>query len=375
MPRPDRKERAARASRGSSDLRGRAKTAAIALFALACVLGGATWLASGCSGWDPRSPFERNAPAVDQALADLDAGRFESAEEALETYLGTGPCTDAGIGLPDAVRQKYNGSFDLGLVLFSIAEKYGRRFGEEEMGDGGPEEEQLAAMRSLEIDCALIVARAIAEDPKVPIDLRARAHYLAGNLEFLRKKYEEAVRHYDDAIALVPGLPEDAAADGIGRDAAWNRAIALRRIEDEKDAGQDAEQDAEQDANQDAGEDGGDDASDGSDGDDGSDGSDGGDDGGNDAGEDGGNDAGEDAGDDAGKDGGDGDGGQDQDAGEDAGKDAGQPPPPPPQPASPEPQPGQEDRILDRFEEAPTYQEQEAKMKAGTRRGRVMEDK
>ena len=366
MSRPDRKERVPRAARASSELRDRAKTAAIALFAIACVVGGATWLASGCSGWDPRSPFERNAPAVDQALADLDAGRFESAEQALESYLGTGPCTDAGIGLPDAVRQKYNGSFDLGLVLFSVAEKYGRRFGEEEQSDGGPEEEQLAAMRSLEVDCALIVVRAIAEDPKVPIDLRARAHYLAGNLEFLRKKYEEAVRHYDDALALIPGLPEDAAADGIGRDAAWNRAIALRRIEDQKDAGQDADQDA----NQDAGQDGSDDASDGSDGDDGSDGSDG-----SDGGDDGGNDAGEDAGDDGGKDAGDdgGDGGED--AGQDAGQDGGQSPPPPPQPASPEPQPGQEDRILDRFEEAPTYQEQEAKMKAGTRRGRVMEDK
>ena len=370
MPRPDQKPRAARPSRGSSELRSHAKTAAIALFGLACVVGGATWLASGCSGWDPRSPFERNAPAVDQALADLDAGRFESAEEALESYLGTGPCTDAGLGLPDAVRQKYNGSFDLGLVLFSVAEKYGRRFGEEEQTDGGPEEEQLAAMRSLEIDCALIVVRAIAEDPKVPVDLRARAHYLAGNLEFLRRKYEEAVRHYDDALALVPGLPEDAAADGIGRDAAWNRAIALRRIEDQKDAGNDADQDANQDAEQD----GSDDASDGSDGDDGSDGSDGGED----AGEDGGNDGGEDAGDDGGKDAGEdsgADGGKDQDAGQDAGNDAGQTPPPPPQPASPEPQPGQEDRILDRFEEAPTYQEQEAKMKAGTRRGRVMEDK
>ncbi|MDI1477406.1 tetratricopeptide repeat protein [Polyangium sp. y55x31] len=366
MSRPDRKPRVPRAAGGSNVLRDRVKTAAIALFALACVAGGATWLASGCTGWDPSSPFERNAPVVDQALADLDAGRFESAEQALETYLGTGPCTDAGLGLPDAVRQKYNGSFDLGLVLFSVAEKYGRRFGEEEQGDGGPEEEQLAAMRSLEIDCALIVVRAIAEDPKVPIDLRARAHYLAGNLEFLRKKYEEAVRHYDDALALIPGLPEDAAADGIGRDAAWNRAIALRRIEDQKDAGQDADQDA----NQDAGQDGGDDASDGSDGDDGSDGSDGGDDGGNDAGEDGGDDGGKDAGDDGGGDGGDGDAGQDA-----GGQDGGQSPPPPPQPASPEPQPGQEDRILDRFEEAPTYQEQEAKMKAGTRRGRVMEDK
>jgi tetratricopeptide (TPR) repeat protein len=339
-------------------LRGRVGIALGAGFALACLAGGATWLASGCNGWDPRSPFERNAPAVDQALEDLDAGRFESAEQALASYLGTGPCTDAGIGLPDAVRQKPNGSFDLGLTLFYLAEKYGRRFGEE-TGDGGPEDEQMAAMRSIEIDCALIMARAIAEDPKVPIDLRARAHYLAGNLEFLRRKYEEAVKHYDDALALVPGMAEEAGGDGIGRDAAWNRAIALRRIEDQKDAGQDADQDADQDS----GQDGGDDASDGSDG--------------NDGGDDGGDDAGNDGGDDGGDGGGE-DGGDDQDAGEDAGDDGGQPPPaspPPPEPAAPQPQ-GQEDRILDRFEEAPTYQEQEAKAQAGGRRGRViMEDK
>jgi len=347
-------------------LGGRGRFVLFVLFSIACVLGALSFAMSGCSGWDPRSPFERNAPAVDEALADLDAGRFESAEQALESYLGTGPCTDAGIGLPDAVRQKYNGSFDLGLVLFSIAEKYGHRFGEEEMNDGGPEEEQIAAQRSLEIDCALIVARAIAEDVKVPIDLRARAHYLAGNLEFLRKKYEEAVKHYNDALELIPGLPEDAAADGIGRDIAWNRAIALRRIEDQKDAGQDAQQDASEDASPDGGND---DAADGSDGDDGSDGSDGSD--GAD-GSDGGDDAGQDAGQDAG-----GDGGKDQDAGTDAGSDAGTPPkqPPPPQKASPEPQKGQEDRILDQFEEAPTYQEQEAKLKAAQRRGRPMEDK
>ncbi|MBK9259015.1 MAG: tetratricopeptide repeat protein [Polyangiaceae bacterium] len=331
-----------------------------AVFVLACFVGGATYLASGCSGWDPRSPFERNSPVVDQALADLDAGRFQSAEEALETYLGTGACSDGGIGLPDTVRQKYNGSFDLGLVLFSVAEKFGRRFGEEELADGGPGEEELMANRSLEVDCALIVVRAIAEDSKVPIDLRARAHYLAGNLEFLRRKYEEAVKHYNDALALIPGMPEDSGADGIGRDAAWNRAIALRRIEDQKDAGQDAPEDSPPDAPEDS-PDGNDDASDGSEGNDGSNGDDGGD-----AGDDGGQDAGDDGGDDGGQ----------PDAGQDAGgEDSGAPEPQPPERAKPEAPQGQDERILDQFEEAPTYQEQEAKARAANRTRRVMEDK
>ena len=51
-----------------------------------------------------------------------------------------------------------------------------------------------------------LVVRAIAADPEVPAELRARARYLAGNLEFLRKKYEDAVKEYDQALALVPGL-------------------------------------------------------------------------------------------------------------------------------------------------------------------------
>ncbi|WP_437575015.1 tetratricopeptide repeat protein [Sorangium sp. So ce887] len=330
--------------------------------AAACLTGAAFSAATGCSGWDPSSPFERNAPAVDQAIRDLDAGDLESAEQALESYLGTGACSDAGIGLPDSVRQKPNGSFDLGLTLFHLAERYGHRFGDEGLADGGPEQEQNDALRGIEIDCALILVKAIGADPSVPADLRARARYLAGNLEFLRRKYEDAVTYYDQALAIIPGIFEEAGGDGIGRDAAWNRAIALRRIEEQKDAAPpdaepdappDAEPDAPPDAEPDAGDDGGD----------------------QDAGDDGGEP-------DAGDDGGDQDAG-DQDQSPDAGPqdqppDAGppeQPEPPPEQPQEQPPTGRQDDRILDQLEEAPTYQEQEAKSKAGMRRGRAMEDK
>jgi tetratricopeptide (TPR) repeat protein len=328
------------------------------LFA-AALLGvlGAGAVVVGCSGWDPRSPFHRNAPEVNEAIDELDAGNLPPAEETLEQYLGTGACADAGIGLPDAVRLKSSGSFDLGLTLFYLAEKYGQRFGDEELSDGGPGQQEIAARRSAEIDCALVVVKAIAADPHVPADLRARARYLAGNLEFLRKKYEDAVKYYDQSLELVPGLPPDAGGDGLGRDAAWNRAIALRRIDDQKDAGNDA-----------------------ADGSDGSDNPDSGDK----------PDAGKDGGDkpDAGKDGGDdGDGGDKGDAAADAGGDAGgndggqdagsNPQEPPPassqEPANPSQQ--QDDRILDQLEQAPTYQQQEAKAKAGNRRGRAMEDK
>ena len=312
-------------------------------------------VAWGCSGWDPRSPFERNAPTVEQAIHDIDAGNLASAEEALEAYLGTGVCADGGIALPPSVHEKTSGTFDLGLTLFYLAERFGHRFGDEDPDGGGQADELLARQRGSEIDCALLLVKAIASDLKVPLELRARAHYLAANLEFLRSKYEDAVKEYDLALGLVPGLYEEAGGDRIGRDSAWNRAIAMRRIEEQKDAGNDA--------------------SDGSDGDDGSDGSDASPDSG---------DSGPDSGD-AGGDGGPGDGGGDKDGGQDGGQDGGNDggdndaAAPQPQPSAkqdqPSPPPQQDERMLDKLEEAPTYQEQEAKSRATLHRGRQLEDK
>jgi tetratricopeptide (TPR) repeat protein len=339
----------------------------VAAFFTACLAGAIVAGGPGCSGWDPRSPFERNAPDVDDALHELDAGHLESAEATLETYLGTGPCrADAGISLPDAVRAKPGGSFDLGLTLFYLGERFGQRFGDEELADGGAGDEALGEKRGVEIDCALIIVRAIASDPKVPAELRARARYLAGNLEFMRRKYEDAVKEYDQALAIVPGLPLDGGGDGIGRDAAWNRAIALRRIEDQKDAGADA---ADADAADASDGSDGSDASDGSDGSDASDGSDGAD------GSDGGNDGGDGGKGDAGADGGDkGDAGSDAagDVAPNSAEGGADPQPQPPEHASPQ----QDDRMLEQLEQVPSYQEQEAKQRARTRRGRpTMEDK
>lgn len=343
------------------------------LLLVACVTGAVTSLVTGCSGWDPTEPFTRNAPEVDEALRLLDAGQFESAEEVLERYLNTGPCGDAGIGLPPTVRDRPNGSFDLGLTLFHLAEKYGRRFGEEEQADDDPEAAQLSSQRSLEIDCAQIIVKAIASDPKVPIELRARAYYLSGNLEFMRREYEQAVAQYDQALELVPGIEPEAGADSLGRDAAWNRAIALRRIRDQQDAGPDAEPDSsdgggdEQDGSSEP--EAGDDASRDADDDDGGGG-----------GEDGGEDSGapdsgeeQDGGDQGPADGGAQDGG---DAGSEP--DAAAPPPQQEQPAEPDPaelEDSQMERILDQLEEAPTYQEEEAKKRVGVRRRYRMEDK
>ncbi len=319
--------------------------------ALGLALGVAVF--AGCSGWDPRSPFEHNAPEVDEALRALDAGRVQPAERSLERYLGTGPCSaDAGINLSPSIRQKPSGTFDLGLTLFALGEQFGHRFGDEEGADGGSQREQaLAQKRALEVGCALLIVRAIAADPTVPTELRARAHYLAGNLEFLLQKYEDAVKEYDQALALVPGLLADAGGDGIGRDAAWNRAIALRRQEDQKDAGNDAPDSSDAPDASDAA-----DSSDGNDGADGSDGNDGG--GGSDGGDKG----------DAGKDGGE----RRRRPATTAAAPAAEQPPPAPASATPQ----QDNRILEQLEQAPSYQGQEAKKRAAARTGRpTMEDK
>ncbi|MET0593831.1 MAG: hypothetical protein ABW133_14105, partial [Polyangiaceae bacterium] len=174
--------------------------------------------------------------------AIIDAGDGAAAVPILEEYLATGSCADGGFGVPDKVRQRPFASLDLGLALFHMGEKFGRRFGEEERGgDAGlsPAEERLAELRNIEVECALRVVLAIANELDVPLELRARAQYLAGNLEFLRRGYQEAVRHYDESLKLIPGMLD--ASDTIGQNAAWNRAIALARIEDEKkrDAGPD----------------------------------------------------------------------------------------------------------------------------------------
>ncbi len=295
-----------------------------------------------CSSWNPSRPFERDAPPVSEALAILDAGDASLAAATLEEYLSTGACKEGSIGLPDSVRRLPNGSFDLGLALFKVGETFGQRFGDEEI-DAGPERGGLHQKRAAQIACALEVAQNVASDSSAPIDLRAHARYLEGNLDFLGADYEAAVRAYDESIGLAPGRVD--AGDPVGRDAAWNRAIALRGIEDQKDA---------------APPDGGPPARlgpvvsrrqqrrcllrpDGGSG---------------------GNDASPPPQPDAG-------------GGNDAGEDASQPPPPA-QDAGPPPPPkeSQDERVLDQLENAPTVQEEDAKRRAQThRRVRGMEDK
>jgi Ca-activated chloride channel homolog len=313
-------------------------------------------LLGGC-GWSPSRPFERRAPEVKSAVVALDAGDAGAAAGLLEEYLETGSCEEGGLAISDKVRDRIHdrphASLDLGIALFHLGERFGRRFGDEERGgEGGltPEEEALFELRKGEVECALRVVLAIAGEADIPIDLRARVHYLAGNLEFLRKGYEEAVRHYDESLKLIPGIVDG--GDTIGQDAAWNRAIALFRIEEEKkrDAGQDGG--APDGPPQEAGSrDAADDRKSSPDGP--PDNHDGG-----------GNEPKKDGGPPSPKDAGGGSDAQNQPNTEDAA---------PPQ--QPPPSVNQDQRMLDMLESAPTFQQQDAKNRASTRKFRGKDDK
>jgi len=322
----------------------------------ALVLAAAFSLVATACAWDPSHPFDHDVGAVSQAIAALDAGDATIAARTLEDYLSTGECNNGSIGTPDFVKRRPDGTFDLGLSLFSIGESYGNRFGDEEEKDSGPPD--LLEKRQASVGCALHLAEAIASgvapasaNPReiATIPLRARAHYLEGNLHFLLGEYEDAVKGYDAALTLAPG--EEDAGDPVGRDAAWNRSIALQRIEDKKKDSGPPDGGNPDGGNKDGGSDGGGDG-----------GSDGG--GGNDAGSDGGNSDHNDAGK---------DGGGSPDAGpppQNNPPDAGaQPPPPQPQSAS------ADDRILDQLERAPTVQQEAAKKAAGQNHSRGMVDK
>jgi hypothetical protein len=307
---------------------GRLWAARAALSAILCSLP-----CAGC-GWNPSRPFDRNAPAVTEAITQIDGGDAAAAVASLEDYLSTGPCKGGNIGTPDSLKQRSDGTFDLGLALFRTAEQYGRRFGEEEEGSGRSDE-NVHEKRHDSVECARRVVQVVVDDPTQSPELRARAMYLQGNLAFLDGEYEDAVRAYDSALTIAPGQTD--AGDAIGRDAAWNRAIALRRIDDKKDAGSDASPPPSDGGN--------------NHGDAGNNRSDGGDNRSQDAGSPPSPDA----------------GGGGQDAGSD-----GSPPSPPPEPpdASPNPQEAgpppptnqnEDDRMLDQLENAPTLQQEEAK--------------
>ena len=187
------------------------------------------FVAMACE-WDPSRPLEHYAPAVDDALAVLDAGDAGAAASELAAYLDTNGCEKGQIAISKALEEKARAGLDLGLVLFRIAESHGKRFTEDERTGEPPPE------RSDHVTCALAVVRALAEGGSA-LD-RARAAFVEGNLLFFNGAYKEAVLAYDRALVLVPPA-EGETTPSMGADVAFNRAIALKRSKEEPDAGPD----------------------------------------------------------------------------------------------------------------------------------------
>ncbi len=198
----------------------------------AAVAAAALFLLFGCrepSSSPVDSLFMRNAPEVDEAIEALSRGDAGAAQVHLAGYLGISPCSEGTLATAGG-RDKPQAAFDLGLALFRIAERYGARFGED-LGASQDEAAQLAR-RSQEVGCALAVVEPLVSRRDLPVEMRAQAAYLLGNLEFLRREYEAAVQGYDQSLVLIPGVEGEPEESNLGRDAAHNRALALRRIEE-----------------------------------------------------------------------------------------------------------------------------------------------
>ena len=209
--------------------------------ALVLLVGVAGQASSGCDSAVVDELFTRHSPRVDDAIAALAARDAGAAEGELSDYLGVARCQQGTINATAALADRAQASFDLGLALFQVGERFGGRFGDDP--GQAADDARLLAKRSDEVACALSVVRELVARHGVPLELRAQSYYLLGNLEFLRREYDAAVKGYDGALALVPGDDAESAL-AVGRDAAHNRALALRLREENKpppedpDAGQ-----------------------------------------------------------------------------------------------------------------------------------------
>lgn len=211
-------------------------------------------LSLGCQQSDRL--FERESPVVNEAIAALAAKNPHQAIEDLVEYLETGPCEAGVIGAGDKARRRGDASLDLALAFSQLSGAPPKAQADDPaaalaqgklppLGPTPPAPGTLGAPLGSEppagpdaeaqqtIECALRVLAPIAANTDHSIDLRARAHYLSGNLELSRGEYESAVAAYDAALLLAPGVKEGA-GDPVGVSIAYNRALSLRLLQEKK---------------------------------------------------------------------------------------------------------------------------------------------
>lgn len=357
----------------------------------------------GCEAADPI--FERESPVVNEAIALLSEGDPAQASERLIEYLETGPCEAGVIGVGDRARQYTDASYDLALAFSALA----RAGAAQAAGPGaaapgaappsgagmpspggtvppqgaapgmppGPASAEPSAELIAQIDCAIRLLSPIAQNKEQPTALRARSHYLQGNLELLRTEFAGAVAAYDAALLLTPGVAEGS-GDALGILVAYNRALALR-LQKQKEEQEKKDEEENQESNQD--EQDGEEGEDGEESDDQEKSEDESEDG-SDQEEKGEEEESEDE-----SEGEQNESDSEEESGEDEqSSDSDEPGPGEEQEPEPQPQPSEQDnspsaardeRMLDLLEQAPTLQQHEAQQQKGARiRGRAtMEDK
>lgn len=195
-------------------------------------------MVNGCAKVEERA-FSRYSPDVDEAIGNIDSHDAGDAHRILSNYLSTGRCKGGEIGTPQTLRERPYAAYDLGLALFDLAERFGGRLGEPPADPKDPNTAPALAKRSQEVDCGLRITRLVAHDTTTPLDLRAKAFFLSGNLEFLRHDYKNAIESYNEALRLVPGgvlnQGNPAAQEpDFGADTAFNRALALKLAEEQE---------------------------------------------------------------------------------------------------------------------------------------------
>lgn len=230
----------------------------------------------GCAKFD--ALFERESPVVNEAIALLKQKDPDKASKLLIEYLETGPCEAGVIGAGDRARALLDASLDLALSFSALSPKTTAPTGQPPgtPAPGGPGQLPGAQLPGAQvpgapgaessapdqtIDCALRILGVMSGNVEASAELRARAHYVAGNLEMRRGNFEDAVVSYDAGLLYAPGVLEEqlkkgplagTVADSLGISIAYNRALALRLKEEKEKQEQEEESQSDQDEQEDS---------------------------------------------------------------------------------------------------------------------------